>query len=798
MSGLPPDILHEPSTNPAVENDQVPSNLVELNEGANQENRRFAEQSKTLLALSEKFSTVREQDIKENIDEHIQLKGADAFFHFEICIGNIISELLGFESDIHSFATASDITSSSNQLRSRLQQVVHLFRVNASALFPDRITKELPTDGMVSAVEVRIGEPGASTPMSGVQLNLISDLEELPEQLGRSAEDLNSFLETLKEIPAFTEAVSGLRTLGAPSNLSYWSSHLREFQGHFRYPAVQRHINDVIKEINEDMENIDITLKLLHEAIGTGPEAPKGSRSSSALDKSVSAVADLDMSGKVSFFQKIAGGGYSDVWKGTMMVDHQSMTVAIKELRIKTHQDPLPRERLKKRLFREIMVWRMLKHPNIVPLLGYSIDSDGLPSMISPWYPEGNVVLYLRLNPSVDRTLLAQDVARGLSYLHSISVVHGDIKGENVMVDENGSARLCDIGMSKFIDDAQHITGFTTTNANIGRTPRFLSPELLNDEPKTVKSDIWAFGCLLIQILTGQVPYPQLHSTAAISTAIIRGSSPYSNEILDSLPIPSNAFSEDIRKCWDMDPSVRPDVRSLLDIIQMSTAPTTVVESPKTFDSELAPHDPNSMEGVEEYSVEKGYTEDGHNVEKDALSEQMMAAEITEPTAAFLYGTLMHPSLLGRVLGNNGSHLQTAPGLLKGYSRHRVVNTSFPAVIPSSISRIAFSRSPNGEGIVRGVIVDGLTAADFSRIREYGESMYEQKIVHIQPLASFRPLVGSGLDEIPNWDSPLDIGIPSVSAYCEVWSDSTDRLEPDEWDYEAHAASKWDEFKGVM
>ncbi|KAG8943140.1 hypothetical protein FRC03_002648, partial [Tulasnella sp. 419] len=255
MSGLPPDISHESSTNlapsisPAREHDQVSSDLVEPHEIANQEQWRFAEQTQTLLALSDGLTPLREQDNKENIDERVQLKGADAFFHFENCIRNILTELLGFESDIRSFATASDIISSSNQLRSRLQQVVHLFRVNASDLFPDRVTKESPTDGMVSANEphgvgVRIEEPGASTPMSGVQLHVIPDLEELPEQLGRSAEDLNLFLETLNEIPAFTEAISGLRTLGAPSNLSYWSSHLREFQGHFRYPAVQRHIND--------------------------------------------------------------------------------------------------------------------------------------------------------------------------------------------------------------------------------------------------------------------------------------------------------------------------------------------------------------------------------------------------------------------------------------------------------------------------------------------------------------------------------------------------------------------------
>ncbi|KAG8948916.1 hypothetical protein FRC03_000538 [Tulasnella sp. 419] len=149
-------------------------------------------------------------------------------------------------------------------------------------------------------------------------------------------------------------------------------------------------------------------------------------------------------------------------------------------------------ERLKKRCFREVLLWRTLQHPKIVPLLGFSMDPYGIPALISPWYPNGNVVHFLNSNPDADRPSLALDAADGLTYLHSIPIVHGDLKAENVLVDAEGRASLCDFGMSQFIDEATRITGFTTTHANAGGTDRFLSPELLSDEPKTVATDIWA------------------------------------------------------------------------------------------------------------------------------------------------------------------------------------------------------------------------------------------------------------------------------------------------------------------
>ncbi|KAG8942685.1 hypothetical protein FRC03_002935 [Tulasnella sp. 419] len=188
--------------------------------------------------------------------------------------------------------------------------------------------------------------------------------------------------------------------------------------------------------------------------------------------------------------------------------------------------------------------------------------------MLSPWYLGGNVVQYLQSHPLIERFPLILDAARGLSYLHALPLVHGDIKGENMLVDAHGSVSLCDFGMAKFIDDAQHITGLTTTNAYLGGTPRFLAPELLDDEPKTTQSDVWAFACVVVQIITDQVPYHNVTSTAAVGRAIIRGDPPYSEHCMKPIMTLNESLCNNISRCWDVHPCTRPDAESLLAIIQ--------------------------------------------------------------------------------------------------------------------------------------------------------------------------------------------------------------------------------------
>ncbi|KAG8946869.1 hypothetical protein FRC03_001243 [Tulasnella sp. 419] len=129
--------------------------------------------------------------------------------------------------------------------------------------------------------------------------------------------------------------------------------------------------------------------------------------------------------------------------------------------------------------------------------------------------------------------------------------------------------------MSRFIDEAIRITGFTTTNAHIGGTDRFMCPELLEDEPKSVATDVWALGCLILQagfrsfsseafvltilkILTDEAPYQHISRRQAVLSAIMRGEPPANNR---------NGIDERlwrcIKACWSIPPSDRPAVADI-------------------------------------------------------------------------------------------------------------------------------------------------------------------------------------------------------------------------------------------
>ncbi|KAG8949235.1 hypothetical protein FRC03_000406 [Tulasnella sp. 419] len=276
------------------------------------------------------------------------------------------------------------------------------------------------------------------------------------------------------------------------------------------------------------------------------------------LDKS-----EFDLTGKIDQGKQITWGNYSDVWHGTLLRDDGKVEVAIKVLRVRQSSNRPSKtpseERLHKRFYREVLLWAMLRHPNITPLLGYTMDPDGAPSLISPWYPNGNLIEYLASHPDANRPSLVSDITEALQYLHSIPVVHGDIKGENVLVDSDGSARVCDFGMAQFLDEALQITGFTTSMAYSGGTDRYFCPEILDEEPKTTMTDIWAYGCLVLLTLTGQLPYQHLSKRVALFNAVMRGDLPYKKPegvIQDSL-------WNCLVKCWAFDPNDRPSISDL-------------------------------------------------------------------------------------------------------------------------------------------------------------------------------------------------------------------------------------------
>ncbi|CAE6353278.1 unnamed protein product [Rhizoctonia solani] len=121
-------------------------------------------------------------------------------------------------------------------------------------------------------------------------------------------------------------------------------------------------------------------------------------------------------------------------------------------------------------------------------------------AMVSPWMKYGDLRGYLKQNPEADRCQLSYEICDGLVYLHNMNIVHGDLKGANVLVSESGNAMLSDFGNSLIEGKT---VGFTATTRSTAYSSRWAAPEILEGAPVSYQADIFALGMtLLVRIIS--------------------------------------------------------------------------------------------------------------------------------------------------------------------------------------------------------------------------------------------------------------------------------------------------------
>ncbi|KAF5338827.1 hypothetical protein D9758_012084 [Tetrapyrgos nigripes] len=264
----------------------------------------------------------------------------------------------------------------------------------------------------------------------------------------------------------------------------------------------------------------------------------------------------------------ITGGGFADIWKGR----RNGQPVCLKVLRIFTSSSD--RKKLFKDLSNEVLIWKQLHHRHILPLYGVNMELFQ-PSycIVSPWMSNGDIGSYLDKSAATDSTFerkvkLITEIAEGLSYLHELDppVIHGDIKGSNVLISEDFHCRLADFGLSAIETQTQ---SYNVTNSAQNRgSIRWLAPELMN--PNSVHTtlgcsktrDIYAFGCTVVEILTGKPPFPEYKMELHVMIQVLSGTRP---------PRPAECTDELwdlIERCWDESLSQRPGAGWILNILR--------------------------------------------------------------------------------------------------------------------------------------------------------------------------------------------------------------------------------------
>ncbi|XP_050262504.1 serine/threonine-protein kinase STY13-like [Quercus robur] len=249
-----------------------------------------------------------------------------------------------------------------------------------------------------------------------------------------------------------------------------------------------------------------------------------------------------------------AQGAFGKLYRGT----YNGEDVAIKIL--ERPENDLGRAQLMETQFQqEVMMLATLKHPNIVRFIG-ACRKPMLWCIVTEYAKGGSVRQFLtrRSNRSVPLKLAvkqALDVARGMAYVHGLGLIHRDLKSDNLLIFADKSIKIADFGVARIEVQTEGMTPETGTY-------RWMAPEMIQHRPYTQKVDVYSFGIVLWELITGMLPFQNMTAVQAAFAVVNKGVRPIVPS--DCLPV----LSDIMTRCWDANPDVRPPFMEVVRMLE--------------------------------------------------------------------------------------------------------------------------------------------------------------------------------------------------------------------------------------
>ncbi|KAK2646087.1 hypothetical protein Ddye_021282 [Dipteronia dyeriana] len=257
---------------------------------------------------------------------------------------------------------------------------------------------------------------------------------------------------------------------------------------------------------------------------------------------------------KLNMGPAFAQGAFGKLYRGT----YNGEEVAIKILERPVNN--LEKAQLIEQQFQqEVMMLATLKHPNIVRFIG-GCRKPMVWCIVTEYAKGGSVrqSLAKRQNRSValkSAVKQALDVARGMAYVHGLGLIHRDLKSDNLLISNDKSIKIADFGVARIEVQTEGMTPETGTY-------RWMAPEMIQHRPYTQRVDVYSFGIVLWELITGMLPFQNMTAVQAAFAVVNKGARPIIPN--DCLPV----LGEIMSRCWDSNPDVRPPFSEVVRMLE--------------------------------------------------------------------------------------------------------------------------------------------------------------------------------------------------------------------------------------
>ncbi|CAH1400284.1 tyrosine-protein kinase Src64B [Halyomorpha halys] len=250
---------------------------------------------------------------------------------------------------------------------------------------------------------------------------------------------------------------------------------------------------------------------------------------------------EIDRS-EIRLISKLGQGNFGEVWYGKW---RDTIEVAVKTLRQGTMSTGA--------FLQEAAIMKKFRHDRLVAL--YAVCSKQEPIyIVTEYMRHGSLLEFLRNGKGKDLSTqdliyIAAQVASGMEYLEMKQLIHRDLAARNVLIGDNNTAKICDFGLARVIEDDEYCP------RQGSRFPvKWTAPEAIVYGRFSIKSDVWSYGILLMELFTyGQVPYPGMHGREVIEQ-VERG---YRMPKPTTHPLPDPIYRL-MLQCWEAEPEKRP------------------------------------------------------------------------------------------------------------------------------------------------------------------------------------------------------------------------------------------------